>query len=73
MIFLADMAFQMSDFDNFHNDQISWKLTERQPFAFAFYSKLLFFLGDQYDTKNTKWNLFKNHPIFVNDSALAMI
>ena len=32
MIFLADMAFYMSDFDDFDefdHDQISWKLTQR--------------------------------------------
>ena len=29
MIILADMAFQMSDFDDFDIDQISWKLAQR--------------------------------------------
>ena len=29
MIILADMAFQMSDFDDFDIDQISWKPTLR--------------------------------------------
>ena len=29
----------MSNFDDFDNDQISWKLAQRQPFVFAFSSK----------------------------------
>ena len=29
MIFLADMAFWMSNFDDFNNPQISWKLAQR--------------------------------------------
>ena len=29
MIFLADMAFEMSDFDDIGNDQIAWKLAQR--------------------------------------------
>ena len=29
MIYVADMAILMSNFDNFDNDQISWKLAQR--------------------------------------------
>ena len=29
MTLLADMAFEMSDFDDFDNGQISWKLAQR--------------------------------------------
>ena len=47
MIILADMAFYMSEFYDFDNDQISWKLAQR----------------NQDDSENTKWSLFKNHPI----------
>ena len=47
MIFLADMAVEMSNFDDFDNDQISWKLAYNQPFVFAFYSKILFFVANQ--------------------------
>ena len=35
----------------------------RKMHVFAFYSKNLFFLWNLDDSKNTKWNLFKNHPI----------
>ena len=30
MIYVADMAILMSNFDKFDNDQISWKLAQRQ-------------------------------------------
>ena len=63
MIILADMAFWMSNFDDFDDDQISWKLAQRKPFVFSCYGKIFFFLGNQEDSKNIKWNLFKNHPI----------
>ena len=53
MIFLADMAFWMSNFDDFYNDQISWKLAQKYPFVFAFYSKIFFFFGNQDGSKNT--------------------
>ena len=33
--------------------------------AFAFYSKIFVFFRNQDDSKNTKWNLFKNHPIYI--------
>ena len=36
---------------------------ENLPFVFAFHSKILFLLRNQDDSKNAKWNLFKNHPI----------
>ena len=60
----------MTNFDDFVNDQISWKHAQRQPFVFAFYSKISVFLGNQDYCKNTKWNLFKNHPI--SDKAMLM-
>ena len=63
MICLADIAFWMSNFDDFDYDQISWKLAQRYSFVIAFYGKIFFFLGNQDDSKNIKWNLFKNHPI----------
>ena len=40
MVYVADMAILMSDFDNFDHDQISWKLAQRQYFAFYFYCKI---------------------------------
>ena len=61
--FFVDMAVWMSNFDDFDNDQILRKLAQRWPFAFSFYSKIFFLLGNQDDSKNTKWNLIKNHPI----------
>ena len=40
MIFLAAVAFLMSNFDDFDNDQItSWKLAQRKFSAFAFHCK----------------------------------
>ena len=63
MIFLADTAFGMSDLDNFDNDKISWKLAQIQPYVFVFYGKISVFLWNQDGSENTKWNLFKNHPI----------
>ena len=45
MIFLADMAFQMSHFDDFDNAQISWKLAQREPFVLTFYH--IFFLSSK--------------------------
>ena len=42
---------------------ISWKLAQELHFVFAFNSRVFSCLGNQDDTKNTKWNLFKNHPI----------
>ena len=67
MICLADMAFWMSNFDDFDSHQISWKLAQRWRFVFAFYCKFFFFLGNQDCFKNTKWNLFENHPISHRD------
>ena len=46
MIFLADMAFWMSNYDDFDYDQISWKLTQRLPFVIDFYGEILFFFGN---------------------------
>ena len=70
MICLTDMAFWMSNFDDFDIDQISWKPAQRKPFAFAFYSKIFFFLGNQEGSRNTKWNLFKNHPIHTTPTLV---
>ena len=64
MIISADMAFWMSNFDDFDDDQIPWKLAQRWHFVFAFYIEFFFFLGNQEGSKNTKWNLFKNHTIW---------
>ena len=73
MIFLADMAFWMSNFDDFDSNQISWKLAQRLFFVFAFYSKIFFYLGNQDDSKNAKWNLFKNHPILSRQLSVIRI
>ena len=35
------------------------------------FSKIFFFPGNQDDSKNSKWNLFKNHPIFTCYLLLA--
>ena len=51
MMILADKVFQMSNFDDFDNDQISWKLAQSKPFVFPFDSNFFFFLG-----KNAKWS-----------------
>ena len=54
--FLADMALRMSDFDDFDNDWVSWKLAQRYHFVFAFHSEIFFFLENQDESKNTKWS-----------------
>jgi len=54
MIILAAMAFWMSDFDDFDDGQISWKLAQSWPFVFAFYGKIFFFFGNQDGSKITK-------------------
>ena len=36
----------------------------------AFYSKIFFFFGNQDDSKNTKRNLFKNHPIPIKEEII---
>ena len=51
---MADMAFQISNFDDFDINQISWKLAQRSPFIFAFYSKFFFFLRNKEGSRNTK-------------------
>ena len=54
MIFWADMAFQMSNYD----DQISWKLAQRKPFVFAIYSRNFVFLANQDDFFGSPLRLF---------------
>ena len=46
----------MSNFDDFDNDQILRDSTMSLLFTVKFF-------GNQDETKNTKCNLFKNHPI----------
>ena len=65
MMFLTDMAFWMSNFDDFDSDQISWKLAKREPFVFAFYSKIFLFLGNHYDSEKHKMRPFENHPMII--------
>ena len=50
-------SLSMTNFDNFDNDQISCKIAQRQHFFLLFicmHSKILFFLGNQDDTRNSK-------------------
>ena len=54
MIYVADMAILMSNFDNFDHDQISWKLAQREYFAFYFNCKKIFILGSLDNAENTK-------------------
>ena len=63
MIYVADMAILMSNFDNFDNDQISWKFAQRWYFVFYFHCKKYFILGSLDVAENSKWNLFMDHPI----------
>ena len=45
MIYVADMAIFMSNFDNSDSDQISWKLAQKWYFVKYFYCKKIFILG----------------------------
>ena len=64
MIFLADMAFKMSNFDDFDNDQSHENFVRDSPLFFLSTVNFFFFFWNQDDPKNTKWNFFKKHPIF---------
>ena len=58
MTFLADMAFLMSNFDDFDNDQVSWKLYK----SLCLHSIVwLFFLKNWDDSEKP---FFKNPPIY---------
>ena len=54
MINVADMAILISNFDNIDLDQISWKLAQREYFAFYFNCKKIFILGSLDNAENTK-------------------
>ena len=54
MFYVADMAILISNFDNFDHDLISWKLAQREYFAFYFNCKKIFILGSLDDAENTK-------------------
>ena len=62
MIFLADMAFLMSDFDDLDDDQISWKLGQGEYFVFAFVIyvadiAILMSNLDNFDNDQISWKL----------------
>ena len=58
LIYIADMAIQMSNIDNFDIDQMSSKFAQREHFVCNFYCKKISILGSLLDAENAKCLLF---------------
>ena len=65
MIFVADKAIWMSNFDNLDIDQIPSKLAQKKYFVNSFCCKKNFIQGSLDNAENAKWNFFTDDPLSV--------
>ena len=64
LIYIADIAILMSDFDIFDTDQMSSNFAQRQNFVKNFHCKKISFIGNLEDAENAFLHFFIVHPIF---------